>query len=152
MHQLQDYFFEDLSVGMSAACTKTVTDADLVLFAGVSGDTNPLHHSEEFAATTVFGQRIAPGMLTASLVSAVLGTKLPGPGCVYMSQSLRFLAPVRIGDTVLARVTITALDPDKRRASFSTECLVGERTVLDGEALIMVPSRAASEPAAAKLA
>ncbi len=152
MDQLQGYFFEDLSVGMSAAGTKTVTDADLVLFAGVSGDTNPLHHSEEFAATTVFGERIAPGMLTASLVSAVLGTKLPGPGCVYMSQSLRFSAPVRIGDTVLARVTVTALHPEKRRASFATECLVGERTVLDGEALIMVPSRAAPESAAAKLA
>lgn len=152
MHQLQGYFFDDLSVGMSAACSKTVTDADLVLFAGVSGDTNPLHHSEDYAATTVFGERIAPGMLTASLVSAVLGTKLPGPGCVYMSQSLRFIAPVRIGDTVLARVTVTALDPAKRRASLSTECLVGERVVLHGEALIMVPARAASEPAAVKLA
>lgn len=152
MHQLQGYFFEDLSVGMAAACTKTVTDADLVLFAGISGDTNPLHHSEAFAATTVFGERIAPGMLTASLVSAVLGTKLPGPGCVYMSQSLRFAAPVLVGDTVLSRVTVTALDPEKRRASFATECLVGERTVLEGEALIMVPSRAAARAAAAELA
>ena len=149
MRELQGYFFEDLSVGMSAACSKTVTEADLVLFAGVSGDTNPLHHSEEFAATTPFGERIAPGMLTASLVSAVFGTKLPGPGCVYMSQSLRFSAPVRVGDTVLARVTVTDLMPEKRRAAFSTVCLVGERTVLDGEALIMVPSRPASVPASA---
>lgn len=145
MDDIQGYAIEDLSVGMTAASAKTVTDADMVLFAGVSGDLNPLHHNQEFAETTVFGGRIAPGLLTASLVSAVFGTKLPGPGSIYMSQSLRFSAPVRLGDTVLARVTVTDLMPEKRRARFATVCLVGERTVLDGEALIMVPSRPASE-------
>ena len=99
------YYIEDLEAGMSAAFGKTITDADILMFAGVSGDTNPVHLNEEFALGTAFQGRIAHGMLTASLISTVLGTKLPGPGCIYLSQTLKFLAPVRAGDTVRAEVT-----------------------------------------------
>lgn len=141
MDESRGYGIEDLAVGMSAAAAKTVTDADVALYAGVSGDHNPLHHDQEFAAATMFGGRIAPGMLTASLVSAVFGTKLPGPGCVYMSQNLRFRAPVRVGDTVQARVTVTEVAAEKRRVSFATVCTVGDTVVLDGDALIFVPPR-----------
>ena len=135
------YRFEDLEVGMSAAYGHTVSEADILMFAGVSGDTNPVHLNEEFGAATMFGGRIAHGMLSASYISTVFGTKLPGPGCIYLSQSLRFKAPVRIGDEVLTRVEITDLDPDKRRATLRTTCQVGETVVIDGEASIMVPGR-----------
>ena len=144
MEDLQGYFIEDLSLGMSARSAKTVTDADIVLFTGISGDLNPLHHDHEFARAMMFDGRIAPGMLTASLLSAVLGTKLPGPGAIYVSQSLRFLAPVRVGDRVEARVTVTDIMAAKTRAAFSTVCMVGDLVVLDGEALIMVRSRQAA--------
>ena len=145
MNELHGYYIEDLSPGMSGVFSKTVTDADIVLFGGVSGDSNPLHHDEDFAANTVFGGRIAHGMLIASFVSAVFGTKLPGPGCIYMSQNLKFRAPVRAGDTVVARVTVTDVIGDRNRVRFSTECTVGGKVVLDGDALIMVSSRPAEE-------
>jgi len=134
--------FEDLSVGMSGAYGHTVTEADILLFAGVSGDTNPVHLNEELAASSMFGGRIAHGMLSASFISTVFGTRLPGPGCIYLSQTLKFKAPVRIGDTVVARVTVKALTPEKRKALFDTVCTVGETVVLTGEAEIMVPKRA----------
>lgn len=133
--------FEDLRVGMTARFAKTVTEADIVLYAGITGDTNPLHINQEYAAGTTFGGRIAHGMLTAGFISCVLGTRLPGPGCVYMSQTLKFRAPVRIGDTVTATVTINELIAEKKRALIGTICSVGETTVLEGEALLMVPSR-----------
>lgn len=136
------YFIEDLEPGMSATFGKTITDADILMFAGVSGDTNPVHLNEEFAGGTPFGGRIAHGLLTASLISTAIGTKLPGPGCIYVSQSLRFRAPVRAGDTVTARVTVLDVDREKKRVRMETVCLVGGRVVLDGEAVIMVPSRA----------
>jgi 3-hydroxybutyryl-CoA dehydratase len=107
----------------------------------VSGDTNPLHLDEDFASRTMFESRIAHGMLTASLVSTVLGTRLPGPGAVYVSQSIRFLAPVRIGDTVIARAQVAEVIADKRRARMITVCMVGDKKVLDGEAVLMVPAR-----------
>ncbi|MGL1833274.1 MaoC family dehydratase [Rhodocyclaceae bacterium SMB388] len=135
------YDFEDLTVGMTASIGRTVSEADILAFAGVSGDTNPVHLDAEFAASTMFAGRIAHGMLSASYVSTVFGTRLPGPGCIYVSQSLRFKAPVRVGDTVVARVTVTALDPDKRRASFDTVCTVAGKTVLDGQAVLMIPAR-----------
>ncbi|WP_346328948.1 MaoC family dehydratase [Iodidimonas sp. SYSU 1G8] len=128
---------------MSASYAKTVTEADIILFAGISGDTNPVHLNEEFAAATMFKGRIAHGMLSASFISTVFGTKLPGPGCIYMSQSLRFKAPVRAGDTVTAKVTIAELKPEKKQARFECVCLVNGKAVLDGEALILVPSRPA---------
>ena len=135
------YDFEDLTVGMTASIGRTVSEADILAFAAVSGDTNPVHLDAEFAASTMFAGRIAHGMLSASYVSTVFGTRLPGPGCIYVSQSLRFKAPVRVGDTVVARVTVTALDPDKRRASFDTVCTVGGKAVLDGQAVLMMPAR-----------
>ncbi len=135
------YFIEDLEIGMSAVFGKTITDADILMFAGVSGDTNPVHLNEEFAGETPFKGRIAHGLLTASLISTAIGTKLPGPGCIYLSQSMRFRAPVRAGDTVTAKVTITELDPERRRVRLETVCLVGGESVLEGEALVMVPRR-----------
>lgn len=139
--EMYGYNFEDLKEGMTAAISRTVTDADILMFAGVSGDTNPVHLDGEFAASTMFGGRIAHGMLSAAYISAVFGTRLPGPGCIYLSQMLKFKAPVKVGDTVVARVTVTGLKPDKRRAVFSTVCTVGTTDVLAGEAEIFIPPR-----------
>jgi|SRR5208282_4510914 len=139
--ELHGYYIEDLAAGMNALYARTITDADIVLFAGISGDLNPVHLNHEFAANTMFEGRIAHGMLTASFISTVLGTKLPGPGCIYLSQSLKFKAPVRSGDTVNARVTITAIDRAKRKVTLMTVCTVSDRVVLEGEAQVMVPSR-----------
>lgn len=135
------YFLEDLSVGMTASFAKTITDADIVLFAGITGDTNPVHLDAEYAAGTRFQTRIAHGMLSGSFISTVLGTKLPGPGCIYVSQVLKFKAPVRSGETVRARATITEIIPEKRRVTLKTVCTVGSTTVVDGEAVVMVPTR-----------
>jgi 3-hydroxybutyryl-CoA dehydratase len=135
------YRFEDLTVGMSAAVARTVSEADILAFAGVSGDTNPVHLDGEFAAASMFGQRIAHGMLSAAFISTVFGTKLPGPGCIYLGQSLRFKAPVKIGDTVVARVTVKELVPEKRKAIFDTVCTVAGKVVVDGQADILVPAR-----------
>lgn len=145
MRDLAGHYIEDLVIGMSAITSKTVTDADVVLFSGITGDMNPVHHDSDYAATTRFGDRIVHGMLTAGLVSAVLGTKLPGPGCIYMSQSLHFRAPVKVGETVVARVTVTGINLEKKRATLSTICRVGDAVVVEGDALMLVPSRAASE-------
>lgn len=133
--------FEDLSVGMSADLMKTVMATDVVGFAQLSGDNNPVHLSDHFAAKTPFRDRIAHGLYTASLLSALLGTRLPGPGAIYLHQSLNFKAPVRIGDVINAHVEITALDPDKNRVTLACTCHVDNKVVLDGEAIVMVPSR-----------
>jgi 3-hydroxybutyryl-CoA dehydratase len=135
------YFFEDLHIGQNASVGKTITEADILLYAAVSTDTNPIHIDAEAAKHSVFGERIAHGMLTAGLISAVLGTRLPGPGSLYMRQSLRFAAPVKIGDRVLATATVTALNPERKRATLSTVCTVGDEVVIDGEAYVQVPSR-----------
>jgi len=135
---LHGHYLEDLQVGMSSVYSKTVTEADIIMFAGVSGDTNPVHLDEAFAAETPFKGRIAHGMLGASLLSTVFGTKLPGPGCIYISQDLRFKAPVRIGDTVVAKVTISEIVAEKRRVTFACECRVGDTVVIDGAATLMV--------------
>jgi 3-hydroxybutyryl-CoA dehydratase len=137
------HFIEDLSVGMTASFAKTVTEADIVMYAGVSGDTNPVHLDQVYAEGTMFKGRIAHGMLSASFISTVLGTKLPGPGAIYVSQSLKFKAPVRIGDTVTARVTVLETIPEKRRVVLLTQCFVAGKVVVDGEAVIMAPSRTA---------
>jgi len=129
----------DLKVGSTESYARTITDADIVLFAGVSGDDNPVHLNEEYAATTMFKGRIAHGMLGASYISTVIGTRLPGPGTIYMGQSLKFRAPVRVGDTVTARVTVTAIDEAKRRLTLETLCLVGDKVVIEGEAQVMLP-------------
>jgi 3-hydroxybutyryl-CoA dehydratase len=142
--ELHGYYIEDLVPGMTALYARTVTDADIVLFAGISGDFNPVHLNHEFAAGTMFEGRIAHGMLAASFISTVLGTKLPGPGCIYLSQSLKFKAPVRSGDTVNARVTVVDVIPDKGRVRLLTVCMVANEVVLEGEAQVIVPARAAA--------
>jgi 3-hydroxybutyryl-CoA dehydratase len=134
-------FFEDIKAGDSAEYSKTITEADILMFGAVSGDDNPVHFNQEYAAQTPFEGRIAHGMLTASLISTVVGTRLPGEGTIYLSQSTRFKAPVRIGDTVTARVTAVELDPAKKRVQFKTECLVKDKVVLEGESLVIAPSR-----------
>jgi 3-hydroxybutyryl-CoA dehydratase len=133
--------FEDLAVGQSGVYARTVTEADILAFAGVTGDFNPVHVNEELAAASMFGGRIAHGMLSAGFISTVFGTKFPGPGSIYLSQTLKFKAPVKIGDTVVARCTIKELVPEKRTAKFDTVCTVKGKVVLEGEAEIMVPKR-----------
>lgn len=139
--EIHGYYFEDLSVGMTASYAKTITETDIVLFAGISGDVNPVHLNHEFATDTMFEGRIAHGMLTASFISTVLGTKLPGPGCIYLRQDLRFLAPVRPGDTVHAKITITEVNTEKKRVFAHTVCHVGDTPVVEGEATLFVPNR-----------
>ncbi|MFN3857212.1 MAG: MaoC family dehydratase [Caulobacter sp.] len=138
---MQGLFLEDLSVGQSAELTRTVDEAAIVQFADVTGDNNPVHLDEAYAAGTPFKTRIAHGMLSAGYISAVIGTRLPGPGAIYMSQQLSFRRPVKIGDQVTARATITAIDADKARVTIETVCEVGGKAVLTGEALIMVPRK-----------
>jgi 3-hydroxybutyryl-CoA dehydratase len=134
-------YFEDLQLGQSASIAKTITEADILLFAAVSTDTNPVHIDAEAAEKSPFGERVAHGMLSAGLISAVLGTRLPGPGTIYLGQTLRFRAPVKIGATVTATAEITALDPERKRATLKTTCTVAGKTVIEGEATVMVPSR-----------
>src|SRR3954464_12900770 len=140
MNALMGYDIEDLEIGMSASFAKTITEADIVLFAGVSGDNNAIHINEEFEAGTIFKGRIAHGMLSASVISAAIANKLPGPGTVYMSQNLRFKAPVRAGDTVRATVTVKELIPEKSRVLLGTDCTVGGKVVIEGEALVALPA------------
>ena len=140
----QSLYFEDIRVGMRETYSKQVKASDVVGFAEISGDRNPIHLSEHFAAKTPFGGRIAHGLYTASLISAVIGTRLPGPGAIYMSQTLKFLAPVRIGDTVEASVEIVELSEKGNRAKLACQCKVGETAVLEGEALVKIPARPAA--------
>src|SRR5258705_13296760 len=134
MLNLRILYFEDLSVGMSETLSKIIASSDVVGFAQLTGDRNPIHLSEHFAAKTTFGGRIAHGLYTASLISAVLGTRLPGPGAIYISQTLNFRAPVRIGDTVEVTVEVAELIPARQRARLACGCKVGDEVVLDGEA------------------
>ncbi len=135
------YYFEDLELGMEASFQKLVTEADVNGFAEVTGDRNPVHLDADYAAKTMFGERIAHGMLTASYISAAFGTKMPGPGVIYISQTLNFRAPVKIGQTVTAKVKVVELFPAKHRARFECVCSVDGKTVLEGEAMLMVPTR-----------
>ena len=130
---------EELTVGDSAERAFTVSDADIVAFATVSGDHNPVHLDEAYAQTTAFKGRIAHGMLSAAYISAVLANDLPGPGSVYLSQSLRFKRPVRIGDTVEVRVTVTEIEPRTAKVTLSTVCKVAGKAVLEGEAAVLAP-------------
>lgn len=132
---------EDIEIGMVRSLTKEVTDRDIALFAEVSTDHNPVHLDEDYAQQTIFGGRIAHGMLTAGLVSAVIGEQLPGHGTVYLGQSLKFLGPVRPGDSVTAEVEVTGIDHARRRVTMETRCLVAGQKVLSGEALVLAPSR-----------
>jgi len=134
-------FFEDLSVGQEASLSNTVSEADIVAFADISGDRNPVHLDADYAATTMFKERIAHGMLSAAYISAVFGMKLPGPGAIYMSQTLKFKAPVKIGDTVVTSVKVVELVPEKQRARFECVCTINDKPVVEGEAMLMVPGR-----------
>ena len=140
---MQGAYLEDLEIGQTAELRRTVTAADIEAFAAVTGDVNPVHLDEAYAATTQFKGRIAHGMLSAGYISAVLGTELPGPGAIYVSQTLNFRRPVRIGDEVTAEVKVTAIDPARGRVTFATGCVVGGKTVVEGEAVVVVPRRAA---------
>jgi 3-hydroxybutyryl-CoA dehydratase len=132
---------EDLAVGMTRSRSLPITDRTIELFGEVSTDRNPVHFDEEYSRTTPFEGRIAHGMLSAALISAVLGEELPGPGTVYLAQTLRFRAPVRPGDTLTATVTVTAVDLAKGRVTLDTTCTVGDREVVKGEATVMPPRR-----------
>jgi 3-hydroxybutyryl-CoA dehydratase len=135
------YYIEDLKPGMSDSFKKTVSERDVALFGEVSGDVNPVHFDEGFAKSTIFKGRIAHGVLSASYISTVLGMKMPGPGTIFMSLTTRFKAPVRIGDTVVATCTVREVNAEKRRVVFDCVCKVGDITVIDGEAMVMAPSR-----------
>jgi 3-hydroxybutyryl-CoA dehydratase len=135
------YYIEDLKPGLSESLSKTVSERDIELFGEVSGDRNPVHFDEEYAKATMFKGRIAHGMLSASYISTVLGMQIPGPGTIFMSATVRFKAPVRIGDTVLTTCTVREVNQEKRRVVFDCVCKVGDITVVEGEALVMAPSR-----------
>lgn len=141
MNDLNGYDFEDLSIGMTATFSKTITEADIILFAGASGDNNAIHINDEFAQTTPFKGRIAHGFLTASTISAAIANRLPGPGTIYVSQNMRFVGPVRPGDTVHAEVTIKELVEDRKRAVLETICRVGNTVVVKGEAVVKTTSK-----------
>ena len=142
------YYIDQLQPGMTASTAKTVTETDIILFSGISTDTNPAHLDEEYAKTTMFGGRIAHGMLSAGFISAVLANQLPGPGTIYMSQTLKFKAPVRPGDTVRATVTVKEVNVAKNRVTLDTVCTVAGKTVIEGECMMMPPVRPAEDKAA----
>ncbi|MHA1539954.1 MAG: MaoC family dehydratase [Alphaproteobacteria bacterium] len=137
----QGYFIEDLKIGMSESVTKVISDADVRSFAEISGDNNPVHVDDEYAKGTMFKGRIAHGILVTGLISSVLGTKLPGPGAIYMKQELKFTAPVPIGSEVTAVVTVVDIIPEKKRVTLETVCRIGDKDVIKGEAMVMVPSK-----------
>lgn len=136
-------YIDELSVGQSAQSERVVTQADIVAFADVSGDRNPVHLDPDFAATTPFKGLIAHGMLSASFISALVATQLPGQGTIYLGQSLKFLAPVKPGDCVRTIATIKEINLAKRRVICHTACYVGDKQVIDGEANLMAPARPA---------
>lgn len=135
------YTIDKLEVGMSRSYAKTITDADILMFAAASGDMNAVHLNQEFAEHTPFHGRIAHGLLTAGIVSACIGNKLPGLGTIYLNQSIRFKAPVHSGETVRAIVTVKSLDVQKNRVVLDTICQVQGKTVLEGEAVVLAPRR-----------
>ncbi|CAB3764459.1 MaoC family dehydratase [Paraburkholderia humisilvae] len=140
MNDAGGYDLEDLVVGMSAQFKKTLTERDVFLFAGASGDRNPVHLDEEYAKRTRFGGRIAHGMLSASVISAAIAARLPGPGSIYLSQNLSFRNPVKIGETVCATVTVKEILTGRRRAVLETICEVDGRIVVQGDAVVMPTS------------
>ncbi|MBQ0534800.1 MaoC family dehydratase [Providencia huaxiensis] len=135
------YDIHELEIGMSASYSQTITDTDIKQFAGISGDRNPVHLNEEYANSSMFKKRIAHGMISSSFFSALFGTKLPGEGCVYVAQSLKFRKPIYIDDTVTATVVVSSIDTAKRRVYFDTYCKVGKQKVITGQAEIYIPER-----------
>lgn len=134
-------YFEDLQIGMEASMSRVVTEADIVAYAALSGDYNPVHLDPEYAAKTIFKERIAHGILSAGYISALFGMKLPGPGAIYISQSLNFKGPVKIDDRVESLIRLVELMPEKKRARFDCVCTVAGKPVLTGEAIMMIPAR-----------
>ncbi len=135
------HYIDDLEIGQSASYTRTVTEADVQQFGAVSGDFNPLHFNEEYAKTTIFRGRIAHGVLSLSYISTVLGTQLPGAGSIFLGATVRFKAPVRIGDTVTAICTVKEINRQRNRVIFDCACKVGDTVVVECETQVMVPSR-----------
>ena len=140
---MQAFYFDELTVGQTAETSRVVSSADIQAFADVSGDYNPIHLDDAYARTTTFGERIAHGMLSASFISNVIANKLPGAGAIYLGQSLRFRRPVKVGDLVVARVTVKGLDEGRGHVTLHTVCEVGGKTVIDGEAVVIAPRRPA---------
>ena len=138
MHTTVGYSFEELSVGMTASLTKTLSEVDVKMFAGVTGDFNPLHVNREYAETSIFKQPVVHGVLAAGMISAALGCHLPGPGAIYMDQSLSFVAPIHFGDTVTATVTVKELQEKHGHVIMSTVCTAGGKEVVTGEACMKV--------------
>jgi len=138
LNEAGGYYLEELSVGMSAEFAKTITEADILLFGAATGDNQAVHFDEEYASKTLFKGRIAHGILSAGVISAAIGNRLPGPGTVYVAQTLKFKAPVRAGDTVRAKVTIKEIFPEKKRVVLDTVASVKGRTVIEGEATVTV--------------
>lgn len=141
MSNVKEVSIEDLELGQSYTIINVVSDADIVKFSEVTGDVNPIHLDEIYAKSSVFGERIAHGMILAGYISAIFGTKFPGPGSIYLSQSLKFRAPVKIGSAVETTVTIIDMKPSRKRITLNCECRVGDTMVLTGEAQLMVPGR-----------
>ena len=141
MNNQHGYYLEDLTIGMESSYQKTITETDIDTFAALAGDTNPVHLDSEYAATTPFKARIAHGMLSAGLISTVLGTQLPGPGCIYLEQQIKFKAPVFIGDTLVATVTVADINQRRGRVSLKTQCFVNTKLVADGTASMMVDKK-----------
>ena len=138
------YYIDDLQPGMSESFSKIVSGRDVQLFGEISGDTNPVHFDEDFAKTTIFKGRIAHGVLSSSYISTVLGMKMPGPGTIFLSLATQFKAPVRIGDEVTAICTVREVIAEKRRVVFDCVCKVKDLVVVEGEAVVMTPSRPAA--------
>lgn len=138
------YYIEDLAPGMSESLAATVTDEDIAAFGKLSGDMNPVHFDEAYAKTTIFKGRIAHGVIALGYISAVLGMKIPGPGTIFLSQTTRYKAPVRPGDTVTTTCTVKEVTAAKRRVLFDCVCKVGDTVVAEGEALVIAPTRAAA--------
>jgi 3-hydroxybutyryl-CoA dehydratase len=135
----ESYSIDEISIGMSASYSQIITDADVKKFAGISGDNNPVHMDELYAENSRYKKRIAHGLLSASFFSALFGTRLPGKGCVYVTQNLNFKRPVYLGDTVTATVTVTDINIDKKRVFFETVCTVKNKKVIDGSAELYIP-------------
>ena len=139
--QLHGLYFEAIEVGMEATYTRTITNADVQKFVEISGDNNPIHLNKEFARKTIFKERVIHGMLTASFISTVIGTKLPGPGCIYVNQNLNFKAPVKVGDTVITFCKVIKKNDAKNIIKLETICSVANKVVIEGHATILVPNR-----------
>ena len=139
--KLHGFFIEDLRLNQTEELEKKITEKDINEFAKLSGDDNPVHTNSDFAKKTIFKQKVAHGFLSASLISMLIATKLPGPGSIYLSQNLKFLAPVFIDDLVRVKVTVEEIDQEKKKVKLQTECFKNEKKIISGEAVVLVNSK-----------